>query len=114
LREIRTLRSVEERRVKLAPTPLERDPGVARARGVRATRNRHDRGSHVDSRPARVVAAHAFFGRTAEVQRLAVEVRMRAVGWMDDWMRAADALELRVVPVCPLGALVLAVAALDR
>ena len=53
-------------------------------------------------------------GRAAEVERRLEEVRVRAGGRIHDRMRAVDELELVVAPGRALGALVLAVADLDR
>ncbi len=113
LLEVRAFRPVEERRPELTPPSLERDPRIPRACGGRGTGDGHHRRPHVDGRPPRVVAADALRRGAAEIQRLPVEVRVRAVGRVDDRV-CADALELRVVPGGPLGTLVLAVADLDR
>jgi hypothetical protein len=65
-------------------------------------------------RAGRVVAADAGLGRTAEEEAVREEVRMRAGRRVDDRVRAVDDLELVLPPLRPLGALVLAVADLDR
>ena len=107
-------RAVEERGLQLAPAALEPIHGNAARAAVRVARDRLHAGPHVERRAARVVAADALRGRAAEVQRLAVEVRVRAGGRVDDRMRAVDELELGVAPRRSLGALVLAVADLGR
>ena len=108
--QVRSRRPVEERGLELAPAAGEADPGERSERRLRVARDRVDDRTDVDRRALRVVAADAFRGRAAEIQRLAVEVRVRARGRMHDGVRAVDELELVVAPVRSLGALVLAVA----
>jgi hypothetical protein len=112
--QVRARGTVEERRLELAPAALEVDPRIGGFRLRRGAWDRLDDRAHVYRRPARIVAADPLLRGASEVERLAVEVRMRAVSRMDDGMRAADALELRIVPRRTLCALVLAVADLDR
>ena len=103
-------RPVEERALQLAPAAAEPDPRKRGQRRGRVARDRlHDR-MDVEGRPARVVAADALRGGAAEIESLAVEVRVRPGRRMHDRVGAVDELELRVVPRRPFGALVLAVA----
>src|SRR5262249_36025429 len=108
--EVRSGRSIEERRLQLAPATFEVDPGKARPRLRLVARDRpHDR-PDIERRAARVVAADALLGRAAEIEGLAVEVGVRSGSRMHHKVRAADTLQLLVLPRRPLGALVLAVA----
>ena len=85
----------------------------ARACAVIARDRLHGR-ADVEGGSASVVAPDALLGRAAEVERLAVEVRVRSGRRVNDRVRAVDPLELVIAPRRPLRALVLAVAHLDR
>ena len=112
--QVRAGRAVVERRLQLAPAPLERDPRERLRGGRGVARNRlHDRPELV-VRPEGVVAAHARLRRAAEVERGVVLVRVASGGGVDDGVRSVDELELVVAPVGALRALVGAVADLRR
>ena len=112
--QVRPRRAVEERRLQLAPAPLERDPRVGAAGGVGVARDRLDVGPELDVRAAGVVAADPGLGRAADVERLRELVRVRAGGRVDDRVRPVDDLQLLLAPRRFLGALVRAVADGDR
>ena len=112
--QVRAGRPVEERLLQLTPAPLEARSTGTPPRGGRIARDRHDGGSQLAVRAAGVVAPDARVGRAAEVQRRRELVRVRAGRRVRDRMRPVDDLELLVAPRGALGALVRAVADLDR
>ena len=109
--EVRAGRPVEERALQLAPAARRSRSRETRASAAAGSLGivSHDR-VDVEGRPTRVVAADPLGAGAAEVERLAVEVRVRARRRMDDRMGAVDELELGVAPGRALAALVLAVA----
>ena len=112
--QIRAGRAVEERLLELAPPSLEVDPRERGHRRRSVARDRRHRRANFAVRAARVVAPDPGLGGTAEVEGLGELVRVRARGGVDDRVRLVDDVELLVAPVRPLGALVRAVADLDR
>ena len=107
-------RPVEEGLLQLAPPSLERDPRERVGGGRGVTRDRQDVRHERAVRSPGVVAADPRLGRAAEVQGVGELVGVRAGGRIDDGVGAADDLELVVVPRRLLGALVRAIADLDR
>ena len=103
-------RPVEERRLQLAPPPLEPDPRVGGKGRCGRAGDGVDHGLRLEVRVSRVVAAHALRSRRAQVERGAIEVRVRAGGRVDHGVGAAHLLELGIRPAGALSALVLAVA----